>query len=344
MADHPSRLGRGLGALLAPRPAPVEGVEQGNGEAAGIPADGAVPATDRPEEVAGVRIEGAQYREVPVSALHSNPRQPRSLFDDDALAELASSIEQVGVLQPIVVREGGPGAYEIVMGERRWRAAAAAGLATVPVLVRDTAPEALLRDALLENLHRADLNPLDEAAAYAQLLADFGVTHEELAVRLGRSRAHVSNTLRLLQLPPTVQRRLAAGVLSAGHARALLSLADAAAQERLAARVVAEGLSVRAVEEIVAVGSEDTRPAQRRTRVAPRQLVEVAEALTERWETRVRVQAGRTKGRMVVEFGSAADLDRILDLVAPDLRATLASTAAGSAATAGTSPETARSD
>jgi ParB family transcriptional regulator, chromosome partitioning protein len=302
MGEEPSRLGRGLGALIAPRPLRVD---------AGPPRD-----DERPE---------SPYREVPVTDLRPNPRQPRSVFDDDALAELAASISIVGLLQPIVVRpvgnEGGA-AFEVVMGERRWRAAMAAGLTVVPVLVRETADNDMLRDAVLENLHRADLNPLDEAAAYAQLLADFGATHEQLAGRVGRSRAHVTNMLRLLHLPPPVQRRVAAGVLSAGHARALLGLADAAAQERLAGRIVAEGLSVRAVEEIVAVGAEEEprrRTRQALARAPSPHFAELSEVLTERWDTRVRVEAGRNKGRLVVEFGSAADLDRILAMLAPDV-------------------------
>jgi ParB family transcriptional regulator, chromosome partitioning protein len=305
MTDHPSRLGRGLGALLTPRP---------SGD---LPVGG-TPRNDASSE--GTQLAGTEYREVPIDALRPNPRQPRTAFDEDALAELAASIALVGLLQPIVVREVGVEQYEIVMGERRWRAAAAADLAVVPVLVRQTAPDAMLRDALLENLHRADLNPLDEAAAYAQLLEDFGATHEQLATRLGRSRAHVTNTLRLLQLPPAVQRRMAAGVLSAGHARAILALSDADAQEELAGRVVAEGLSVRAVEEIVAVGSEhQPRRRERQARLAPPEFAEIAEALTERWETRVMVQAGQRKGRLVVEFASVGDLDRILAIVAPDV-------------------------
>lgn len=334
MVDHPSRLGRGLGALLAPRPVPVDSqpAEPSDAERAAASAEphgsSGPPGLETGSNGEGasnaegpdVVLDGAVYREVAVRMLKPNARQPRTVFDEDALAELAASITQVGVLQPIVVRENAPGEYEIVMGERRWRAAVAAGLQVVPVLVRDTAPDALLRDALLENLHRADLNPLDEAAAYGQLLADFGATHEELATRLGRSRAHVSNTLRLLHLPPTVQRRLAAGVLAAGHARALLSLPDATAQERLAARVVSEGLSVRAIEEIVAVGYDETPQRERRSRTARREFATVAAALAERWDTRVRVQAGRTKGRVIVEFGSEADLDRILDIMAPGVR------------------------
>lgn len=358
MVEQPSRLGRGLGALLAPRPGPVEATagprrsETGSVDPVAVDQTAAEHRFDPWADSTAVgQIAGTEYREVPLSSLRPNPRQPRTAFDEDALAELTSSITSVGLLQPIVVRPVGTGAYEIVMGERRWRAAANAGLDPVPVLVRDTPPDALLRDALLENLHRADLNPLDEAAAYAQLLEDFGATHEQLAGTLGRSRAHVSNTLRLLQLPGPVQRRLAAGVLSAGHARALLGVADALAQERLATRVVAEGLSVRAVEEIVAVGGEDAPPrAERRSRQPRRELTDIAEALTDRWETRVRVQAGRTRGRLVVEFGSLADLDRILGIVAPDIRPALAEPLADTddaaghdAATAGTLPGTGQS-
>lgn len=362
MADHPSRLGRGLGALLAPRPAPTDGRTAESAGLEGPESDGAAvrrhsqdpgswsTAVPAPSSAAAI-VDGAAYREVAIGSLKPNARQPRTDFDLDALAELAASITQVGILQPIVVREDPAGGYEIVMGERRWRAAMAAGLETVPVLVRDTAPDALLRDALLENLHRADLNPLDEAAAYGQLLADFGATHEQLASRLGRSRAHVSNTLRLLQLPPAVQRRLAAGVLSAGHARALLSLSDPTAAELLAARVVAEGLSVRAVEELVAVGYDNPAKRERRRRAPRREFADLAAALSERWETRVRVQAGRTKGQLIVEFGSAADLDRILTMAAPDVRFASGvdsepeiNAAEPGAPTAGTWPGTARSD
>lgn len=307
----PSRLGRGLGALLAPRPGSGEGIGEGD--------------SDRAHDGAPAGAPGPAYREVPVAALRPNPRQPRTAFDEDALAELAASITEVGLLQPIVVRPLAEDRYEIVMGERRWRAATLAGLDTVPVLVRETASESLLRDALLENLHRANLNPLDEAAAYAQLLDDFGATHEQLASRLGRSRAHVSNTLRLMHLPPAVQRRLAAGVLSAGHARAILGLPDAAAQERVAARVAAEGLSVRAVEELVAVGPDGSKPRRPRRRpTAGSQFPEVAAALAERWDTRVRIASGRSKGRLVVDFGSVQDLDRILGLLAPEVRGLLA--------------------
>ena len=288
-----TRLGRGLGALLAPR----------TGDLLPVP-----------------RVAGAEFREVPVDAIRPNPRQPRTSIDEDALGELAQSIAAVGLLQPLVVRAVGPDRFEIVMGERRWRAAQLAGLQTLPVLVRETADDAMLRDALLENLHREGLSPLEEAAAYAQLLSDFGVTHEALAARLGRSRAHISNTLRLLNLPAAVQRRVAAGVLSAGHARALLALADVEAQDRLATRIVAEGLSVRAVEEIVAVGAVDgeRRPRRAAARRSDPALARLADALSERFDTRVRVEAGRRKGRIVIDFGALEDLQRIVAAIAPD--------------------------
>jgi ParB family chromosome partitioning protein len=222
------------------------------------------------------------------------------------------------VLQPVVVRETEPGRYQLIMGERRWRASKDADLSVIPAIVRETSDDALLRDALLENLHRQQLNPLEEAAAYQQLLEEFGTTHEELAERVGRSRSHVSNTLRLLHLSPDVQRRVAAGVLSAGHARALLGLDDAAAQDRLAARIVAEGLSVRAVEEIVALGAEE-RPARapRVRRPQPPELAAVAARLSEVLDTRVSVEMGRRRGKLVVEFASVEDLERIIAQVAP---------------------------
>jgi ParB family chromosome partitioning protein len=252
-------------------------------------------------------------------AISPNPRQPRQAFDEEPLAELVHSIKEVGLLQPIVVRQLAPERFELVMGERRWRAAQLAGLDRIPSIVRSTDDDKLLLDALLENLHRVQLNPLEEAAAYDQLLHDFSCTHEALADRLGRSRSQVSNTLRLLKLPPSVQRRVAAGVLSAGHARALLALDSADAQERLAGRIAAEGLSVRAVEEIVTVGDAD-RPAPRRPRAGRRispALDELADRLSDRWETRVKVQLGQKRGRIVVEFASVEDLDRIVEAMAP---------------------------
>lgn len=272
-----------------------------------------------------VPVPGARFAELPVDAITPNPRQPRTVFDEDDMAELVHSVREIGVLQPVVVRplraDGDePTRYELVMGERRWRASQQAGLGTVPAIVRETGDDALLRDALLENLHRSQLNPLEEAAAYAQLLEDFGCTHDVLATRIGRSRPQISNTLRLLRLPPLVQRRVAAGVLSAGHARALLGLDDAAAIERLAQRVVAEGLSVRAVEEIVALGGDDEptrRPRAPRAGGRSAHLDELAQRLSDRFDTRVQIALGRRKGKLSVEFASVEDLNRILELLAP---------------------------
>ena len=266
-----------------------------------------------------VPVPGAAFADLPVTSIRPNPRQPRSVFDEDALDELVGSIREIGVLQPVVVRPVDDG-YELIMGERRWRATQAAGLETIPAIVRQTEDGDLLRDALLENLHRSQLNPLEEAAAYQQLLDDFGCTHDELAQRIHRSRPQISNTLRLLRLPPLVQRRVAAGVLSAGHARALLGLSDGAAIERLAQRIVAEGLSVRAVEEIVALGAEDGTPKQRRPRAGVRNeaLDDLASRLSDRFETRVKVDLGKQRGKLTVEFASVQDLNRILASLAPE--------------------------
>jgi ParB family chromosome partitioning protein len=266
---------------------------------------------------------GAHFAELPLDAITPNPRQPREVFDEDALAELVTSIKEVGLLQPVVVRQIGSGRYELIMGERRWRACREAGLEAIPAIVRATEDEKLLLDALLENLHRAQLNPLEEAAAYDQLLQDFKCTHDQLADRIGRSRPQVSNTLRLLKLSPAVQRRVAAGVLSAGHARALLSIDDAEEQDRLARRIVAEGLSVRAVEEIVTLmGTSPEKPARAKgpragSRVSPA-LSELATRLSDRFETRVKVDLGKSKGKITVEFASMEDLERILTTLAPD--------------------------
>jgi ParB family chromosome partitioning protein len=268
---------------------------------------------------------GAVYREISPSDIEPNPRQPRQVFDDEALAELVHSIREFGLLQPIVVRAvaGSPGGarYQIVMGERRWRAAQEAGLDALPAIVRETTDDNLLRDALLENIHRAQLNPLEEAAAYQQLLDEFGVTHDELASRIGRSRPLISNMIRLLKLPIAVQRRVAAGVLSAGHARALLSLESGpAAQEELASRIVAEGLSVRATEEAVTLanrGDAATPAAPRRKPIQMPGLQDVAERLSNAFDTRVTVSLGKRKGRIVVEFASVEDLQRIIDTMAP---------------------------
>jgi ParB family chromosome partitioning protein len=258
---------------------------------------------------------------VPITEIKPNPKQPRQVFDEEALAELEHSIREFGLMQPIVVRELGRGSYELVMGERRWRASQRAGLDAIPAIVRQTADAAMLRDALLENIHRAQLNPLEEAAAYQQLLDEFEVTHEELASRIGRSRPVITNTIRLLKLPLPVQRRVAAGVLSAGHARALLGLDDSGAQEDLAARIIAEGLSVRATEEMVTLAKNEApakpKPAPRKPIHAPG-LQDLADRLSDSFDTRVKVELGRRKGRIVVEFGSVDDLERIVGLIAPD--------------------------
>ena len=235
------------------------------------------------------------------------------------MAELVHSIREIGVLQPVVVRKRGEQDYELVMGERRWRASQAAGLEVIPAIVRETEDVGMLRDALLENLHRSELNPLEEAAAYRQMLDDFSCTHEELAERIGRSRPQISNTLRLLKLSPAVQRRVAAGVLSAGHARALLAVEDSDLQDRLAQRVVAEGISVRGLEEIVAVRDAESAPARRTARPKPFApgLADLSERLSDRFETRVKVDLGKSKGKITVEFASLDDLQRIVDIMDP---------------------------
>lgn len=317
-------LGKGLGALI---PSADDGVREttrptsrdsGAGSADGVPGKAPVMAP----------VDGATYAELPVEEISPNPRQPRTVFDEDALAELVFSIREIGLLQPIVVRPLAAGGYELIAGERRLRASREAGLETIPAIIRATDDEDLLRDALLENLHRADLNALEEAAAYQQLLSDFGCTQDELARRVGRSRPQVSNTLRLLKLPPDVQRRVAAGVLSAGHARALLSLDDQAAMELLAARIVAEGLSVRAVEEIIIVGDADGRQRRRSTRsrsgssrdtdladVVAELSGQVADALDTRVSTKG-FSTRRSRGTLVIECADIEDLRRIVDLLA----------------------------
>ena len=266
-------------------------------------------------------VPGARFAELDVARIMANPKQPRQVFDADALAELTHSVREFGVLQPVVVRER-DGEFELVMGERRLRAAQAAGLDRIPAIIRETGDDALLRDALLENIHRAQLNPLEEAAAYQQLLEEFSTTHEELAARLGRSRSQISNTIRLLNLPVPVQRRVAAGVLSAGHARALLGLDDRAQQEELAAKIVAEGLSVRATEELVALASRlgPARPARATgQKITAPGIADLADRLADAFDTRVRVDLGRRKGKITVEFASADDLERIVSLMAPEL-------------------------
>ncbi|WP_353943567.1 ParB/RepB/Spo0J family partition protein [Streptomyces sp. HUAS MG91] len=347
MSERRRGLGRGLGALIPAAPTPEKTAPAASG---GVTSSSSAPASvltaergvaaakvaslsqsDVSRETEGQahgaaeefeRPAGAHFAELPLDAITPNPRQPRDVFDEDALAELVTSIKEVGLLQPVVVRQVGPARYELIMGERRWRATREAGLDRIPAIVRATDDEKLLLDALLENLHRAQLNPLEEAAAYDQLLKDFNCTHDQLADRIGRSRPQVSNTLRLLKLSPAVQRRVAAGVLSAGHARALLSVEDSEEQDRLAHRIVAEGLSVRAVEEIVTLmGSRPTSTTRAKgpragARVSPA-LSNLATRLSDRFETRVKVDLGQKKGKIVVEFASMEDLERILGSLAP---------------------------
>jgi ParB family chromosome partitioning protein len=260
--------------------------------------------------------EVAQQNEVPISSISPNPRQPRTVFDEDALNELIASIKEIGILQPPVVRKVSEGRYELIMGERRLRAAKAAGLTTIPVIIRQTPDNELLREALIENIHRSQLNPLEEAAAYAGLLTDFGCTHDELAMKLGRSRPLISNTLRLLNLPPTVQRKVAAGVISAGHARALLGLSDEKEIEKLANRIVAEGLSVRATEEIVAIAGPAKKSAKAKTKVGiSGTALASAELLSDYLDTRVTIEQGKGKGKITIEFAGSEDLQRIVDLI-----------------------------
>lgn len=289
-AARPAGLGRGLGDLFART------------------------EEDQPSE----RLEdGSYFAEIPLHDVVPNPRQPRTNFDQDDLAELTASVREFGVLQPVVVREVSNGSYELIMGERRLRASQLAHLETIPAIVRGTDDADLLRDALLENLHRADLNPLEEAGAYRQLLEDFGCTQEELSQRIHRSRPQISNTLRLLNLPAAVQSKVAAGVLSAGHARALLSLKDPEAQEHLANRIIAEGLSVRSTEEIVAMGKAAApRPIARHAARTPSEREQVlSRSLSDHFDTRVKVNIGRNKGRITIEFATGDDLERIMAII-----------------------------
>jgi ParB family chromosome partitioning protein len=339
---HPQRrgLGRGLGALIPTGPAEDETDDSGTRSTTTLTApDAAADAAGSgaargsawaeasdgsaadPRGNAPTSVMGAYFAEVPVDQIRPNKRQPRQVFEEEAMSELVFSIKEVGLLQPVVVRKTGDGGYELVMGERRWRASQVAGLDFIPAIVRGTEDNDMLRDALLENLHRSQLNPLEEASAYAQMLEDFGCTHDELAQRIGRSRPQISNTLRLLKLSPAVQRRVAAGVLSAGHARSLLAIEDSDLQDRLAQRVVAEGISVRGLEEIVAVG-EHGKGGQRNPRRRPTApgLTELAERLSDRFETRVKVDLGKSKGRISVEFASLDDLRRIVEIMDPRSR------------------------
>lgn len=325
--DKKRGLGRGLGALIPTSAGPSVVTE-----ALLTPSEGERTTGQRRPDLR-LHTAGSDtsprvyYDELPAAAITANPRQPRQVFDEDAMAELVHSLQEVGLLQPIVVRPTAPGKYELVAGERRWRAAQSAGFEAIPAIVRETADEALLRDALLENLHRAELNPLEEAAAYGQLLSDFGCTQEQLSKRIGRSRPQISNTLRLLKLPAKVQRRVAAGVLSAGHARALLVLDSAKAQELLADRIVAEGLSVRAAEELTLVGDDNLTIATKHRKAGQKRVFsDLATALGEEWDTRVDVELGRTKGKLTIAFASVDDLKRIVAQIAPAAAGTLAST------------------
>jgi len=356
MSEKRRALGRGLGALIPTSPdgngssRPMDVFFRGNSATrpdTAVPvsretATGGSDEATRPNgSTTGASLDlapvpGARYAELPVLSIRPNPKQPRKAFGDDEMAELVHSIREIGILQPVVVRPippddlantGGQSTdgverphFELIMGERRWRATQAAGLAVIPAIIKETHDDDLLRDALLENLHRSELNALEEAAAYQQLLDDFGCTHDELAARIGRSRPQISNTLRLLKLPPLVQRRVAAGVLSAGHARALLGLADRDAMERLAQRIAAEGLSVRNVEEIVAVGDDQT-PRSRKPRAGAHhpQLDSQAARLSDRFDTRVRINLGQRKGKLTFEFASVEDLDRIVRMMGGDL-------------------------
>lgn len=314
MSQQRRGLGKGLGALI-----PTGPIVDGTGTAPS-------PANGSTGETGPKPIAGAYFKEVALSAIVPNPRQPRDVFDVERLEELAASIREVGLLQPIVVRSVGGGQYELIMGERRWRACQQVGLDPVPAIVRNTQDTDLLRDALIENLQREQLNALEEAAAYQQLLDDFQATHDQLAKKVGRSRSHITNTLRLLGLPPEVQRTVAAGVISAGHARALLGLKSPEAQLKLAKRIVAELLSVRAVEEIVATGSATGSSAG--TEKTPRErqpakptapgLTHLADRLSDHFETKVKVDLGRRKGRIVVEFATIDDLERIIGTMAPE--------------------------
>lgn len=321
-------LGRGLAALIPTGPTEVQGLGSAAANAViGLDPIGPHPASayqNHNSASADDSTTGAVYREIPPDQIERNPKQPRQVFEEEALAELVHSVREFGLMQPIVVRalesSSPTPRYQLVMGERRWRACQEAGLETIPAIVRETTDDAMLRDALLENIHRVQLNPLEEAAAYQQLLEEFGVTHEQLANRLGRSRPVVTNMIRLMKLPIPVQRRVAAGVLSAGHARALLGLeAGALAQERLAERIVAEGLSVRATEEAVTLTNhhpaEEPKPAPKRKQIYAPGLDKVAERLADSFDTRVTVSMGKKKGKIVVEFGSVDDLERIVQMM-----------------------------
>lgn len=309
MADKRIGLGRGIGALIPTSDNPNE-----------APIDVFFPAGGSTGENL-VPVPGARFGHLDINSIRPNAKQPRSVFEPEAFAELVHSIKELGVLQPIVVRSiaGEPGKYELIMGERRLRASKEAGLAKIPAVIRETADENMLRDALLENLHRSDLNPLEEASAYQQLLEDFGITQEELANRIGRSRPKITNSIRLLKLPAEVQRKVAAGVLSAGHARALLSIEDSARQLELANKVISEGLSVRSLEEIVAI-AKPGRGNKGKVRPGGRQdmLKGLADQVGDHLSTKVKIAIGKGKGTISIEFGSLEDLKRIVKEIGVD--------------------------
>lgn len=341
MAERKGGLGRGLAALIPSAPSDIDknGKTPGIGGGASDVIFGKQLPDDAPKGAPKKKVQGAptvsakrdkviqpvpvgaRYQEIPVGQIIPNPKQPRQVFDEDELAELVHSIREFGLLQPIVVRDT-PEGFELIMGERRWRASSKAGLKHIPAIVRETSDEDMLRDALLENIHRVQLNPLEEAAAYQQLLDEFGVTQEQLADRLGRSRPVITNAIRLLNLPVGVQRRVAAGVLSAGHARALLGIKlgddTADAQAQLADRIVAEGLSVRATEEAVSLinsnGKVPDKP-KRQPAPQPEYLIRAADSLADIWDTKVSVTMGKRKGKIVVEFGDKDDFERIMGLI-----------------------------
>lgn len=317
MSGKKGGLGRGLGALIptssSSKPVENSSLKEVKDQVSEVSTPPSAPVDNSQSSLEGL----LHLATVPLISISANPKQPRQIFEPEALAELTASIKEVGLLQPPVVRALAGGKYELIMGERRLRASKEAGLNEITVIVKETADDDLLRDALLENLHRAQLNPLEEAAAYEQLLKDFGCTQEELATRIGRSRPQISNTLRLLKLPPTVAKRVAAGVLSAGHARALLSLSTSEEIERLATKIVAEGLSVRAVEEIVAMGGleDEKKTRTKHTRPSSPRLAEISSRLSDQLDTRVKIELGRSKGKISIEFASIDDLERILGVI-----------------------------
>ena len=319
-------LGRGLGALIPSEPdAPGTDestpADESSAPAKGRPRDLFFETSAAKDDVELVPVPGARFVELDPESVTPNPHQPRDVFDEEAMAELVGSIKEIGILQPIVVRPHPNGTgYELIMGERRLRASKEAGLTQIPAIVRDTVDTDMLRDALVENLHRSQLNPLEEAAAYQQLLDDFGITHEQLAERISRSRPQISNTLRLLRLPPPVQRRVAAGVLSAGHARALLGLTDPADMETLAQRIVAEGLSVRGTEEAVTLGVDVPKAPRGSVRAGGRTgaLDDLGSRLGDHFDTRVKVKLGKARGSITIDFASVEDLNRIVSLLDPN--------------------------